>query len=124
MPFSLEKPHFSGPAFVRKGSECVNATTTEYENLISSRNDKCREIIKHGNIVFSVITERKKLGDPRMIGPGRHFHQCRIISCNQHSIRLYDISLGRNFSEPLENVSVLYDEDRHCPLLLIQPKVR
>ncbi len=33
---SLNKPHFAGPAFVRRGSECVNATVEEYENLISS----------------------------------------------------------------------------------------
>jgi len=121
VPESNSKPHFTGPAYMRIGSECVNATETEYENLINSRSDKCSEILKHKDIVFSVVTDRKKLGDPRIIGSGRRFHECRVISCNQHWVRLYDISLSQYFNEPFQNVSVIYDEERHRPMLLIQP---
>ncbi len=32
IPHSLARPHFSGPAFVRRGAESVNATAEQYED--------------------------------------------------------------------------------------------
>ncbi len=39
IPVSRNKPHFSGPAYIRRGSESVTATPRLFEELIASRND-------------------------------------------------------------------------------------
>ncbi|VAW17321.1 hypothetical protein MNBD_BACTEROID05-727 [hydrothermal vent metagenome] len=118
---SSSKPHFSGPAFVRVGSECVNATDDLYENLINSRNDKCREILKYEGSLLTVIVQGKKLGDTKIIpGNYRAKHECRVNSCNQHIIRLTDIATGTRLSEPLENVNVSYDEEKYRVMLVVR----
>jgi len=42
---SRTKPHFSGAAYVRQGSQSVRATERLYDELILSRNDKARAIL-------------------------------------------------------------------------------
>lgn len=43
---SDERPHFSGPAFIRIGSESVAASGRMYEDLIASRNTKAGRILR------------------------------------------------------------------------------
>ena len=118
---SLKKPHFAGPAYIRTGSECVNATEDIYEELIDSRNDKCREILKHKGSMVTVIVQDKKLGDTKII-PGNYLAsaECIVESCNQHTLRLRDVSSGTRLSEPLENVKVSYDEKKHRAMLVVR----
>jgi predicted HTH transcriptional regulator len=40
------RPHFSGPAYVRRGSESIKANESQYSELIASRNSKARDILK------------------------------------------------------------------------------
>lgn len=122
IPHSTEKPHFSGPAFIRVGAECKNASKEQYEFLINSRNNKCYEILRNRDAVFTVSVVNKVLGrvshDNR---PRTSTHQCRIEDCNQHYVRLWDISTNERHTEPLENVTVSYDEERYRPMLVISP---
>jgi predicted HTH transcriptional regulator len=62
IPASRDKPHFSGQAFVRVGSESKAASKAQYEYLINSRNDVCHEILCNKNSIFSVRVINKKLG--------------------------------------------------------------
>ncbi len=121
VPDSNLKPHFSGPAYIRLGSESKNATAEEYEKLINSRNDKCREINNNLDKIFTVRVINKKLGEHgARIGKYEATQECRVIECNQHLIRLEDISLKENFSEPLINISIAYDEKKYRPMLIIR----
>ena len=43
---SKDRPHFSGPAYVRKGSQTVAASREMFEDLIASRHDKARVILR------------------------------------------------------------------------------
>ncbi len=119
---SVNKPHFAGPAYVRTGSECVNATPEQYEALINSRNDKCRFIENNKGLIFTVIVINKKLGSTKQVGRCRASHECSVEECNQHFIRLRDIGSWQSFSEPLENVEISRDEEKYRPMLIVQAK--
>jgi hypothetical protein len=43
---SHEKPHFAGPAFVRKGSESTNASGPEFQEMIASRSSQAWPLIE------------------------------------------------------------------------------
>ncbi len=123
VPASPERPHFSGAAYVRVGSECKAASKEEYEALINSRNDKCHEIMRHKGTVFTVKVLNKVLGDvSHNVRPQTTIHECHIEDCNQHVIKLSDISTSRRYTEPLVNVQVSYDEERYRPMLVVSPK--
>ncbi len=122
IPHSANKPHFSGPAFVRVGAECTNATQEQYDFLINSRSDKCYQILLNREALFTVRVINKVLGEAGYDNrPRAATHECRIIECNQHYVRLSDTANDKRYSEPLENVTVLHDEERHRPMLVIRP---
>jgi hypothetical protein len=55
--FSAERPHFSGAAYIRKGSESIKASEEVYEDLISSRNDKARRLLAYKDKPITIANE-------------------------------------------------------------------
>ena len=93
---SFSRPHFAGPAYVREGSESVVASERIYEDLITSRTDPGRAILKHKGELITVIAYRKRLGKTKRLGEGfRSTHECRVESCNPHYVILYDCMTGQ-----------------------------
>ncbi len=120
IPPSTAKPHFTGPAYVRVGSESPKASLQQYEDLILSRIDKAREILKYKNQVFTVLGVGYKLGSNKPLGGAyRESRECRIEACTGHLVTLHDISSGLRFSEPLAHVMVSYDHNKFRPMLLV-----
>lgn len=64
VPYSDQRPHFAGKAYVRRGTETVDATAAQYDELIATRNSKAREIL---NWKSKEVTVRTMHGPP--IGP-------------------------------------------------------
>lgn len=122
IPPSAAKPHFTGPAYVRVGSESPKASPQQFEELILSRIDKAREILKHKNDVFTVLGIGYKLGSNKPLPDAgyRERRECRIEACTAHLVTLRDIAEGVQFSEPLEHVIVNYDHDRYRPMLMVR----
>lgn len=122
IPPSNSKPHFSGPAYVRVGSESPKASAPQFEELILSRVDKAREILRHKHDVFTVLGIGYKLGSNRPLGDSsyREMRECRILACTAHAVRLEDIARGERISEPLENVTISHDEQKYRPMLLVR----
>lgn len=122
VPYSKNRPHFSGPAFVRRGSESVAASPELFDELIVSRNDKVAAILRMRGSPISVICLQHKLGSTERISDQRYRtrSECSIQSCNAHTVRLSDLGSGTNITEPLELVTVSYDEEKHRPMLVIK----
>jgi hypothetical protein len=122
VPPSQNKPHFSGPAFVRRGSESVAASPELFEELIASRSDKVAAILQMRNAPISVICINHKLGSTEQIADLRYraHSECIVENCTPHTVRLKDIASDRHVTEPIENVTVSYDEERHCPMLVVR----
>ncbi|MEQ8691126.1 MAG: ATP-binding protein [Pseudomonadales bacterium] len=125
IPASDNKPHFTGPAYVRVGSESVKASTDQFTQMIASQNTKCGRLQRLGNQVLSVVAH-KKLGDSnqRYINDQqyREHHECKVDSVDAHSIQFYDIGLSQRFSEPLDNIDIAIDEDKNRPLLIVRQR--
>lgn len=121
VPHSPGKPHFSGPAYVRVGSESPKASPQMYEELILSRNDKAREILRHKNNVFTVLGIGYKLGSNKPLPDKayKEMRECRLEACTAHLVTLIDIARGERFSEPLAHVMVTHDHERYRAMLMV-----
>jgi hypothetical protein len=122
VPPSTNKPHFTGPAFVRVGSESVKATPDQFEALIRSHVDKCREILNYrGRGPISVRGVGYKLGTNRPV-PDEHYVQqdeCIVKDCTADVVTLESQS-GPIYSEPLERIEIGYDGKHSRPMLIVR----
>jgi hypothetical protein len=120
---SRQRPHFTGAAFVREGSRTKQATDAQYEDLITSRHDKGRANLGFKGRVVTVSVLRKMLGSTQVYSDSqlRATHECRVESCTPHVVRLYEPGSGTNYAEPLKNVTISYDTERHRDMLIVQP---
>ena len=111
---SNERPHFSGPAFVRVGSESVMASQRVYEELIASRNTKAGKILRSKN---QLITFRSYELDTWRRQRPVFTIECRIEECDAHVVSLLDIGSGRHFSVPLELTTINFDQNNRRMML-------
>src|SRR5216683_392152 len=59
VPSSGNKPHFSGPSFVRRLSETFEASEQEFEELIARRNSRVSRILDYKGKQVTVINSRR-----------------------------------------------------------------
>lgn len=128
IPFSSNRPHFAGPAYIRRGSESVVASEEMFQELIYSRTSKVAEILKWKNKIVTVAVQGKLLGSPLYPIDKQYrgiykTHECRILECSPHYLKMQDISSGRNVSEPLSYIKLNYDEERYRLMLIVSPEV-
>lgn len=114
---SDSRPHFSGPAYVRTGTQSINATSEIYEDLISSRNEKARKILKWKDreIYFEApITPSAamflKPGSTIVIpANNRGVFQCLVKACDPFCVQLGSLHGGGVFSFALEKVTITWE---------------
>ena len=113
------RPHFAGPAYVRIGSENVEATEDQYEDLIASRVDKARRILRDKDKTWTVAGIGRHIGDYTNLEDNfQERIEARIESCDAHIVRFRNLSTSQIFSEPLDFVSISYDDRNRRPMLL------
>jgi len=111
---SNERPHFSGPAFIRIGSESVAASKSIYDELIATRNTKVGRILRSKNEVISFRRfELDRWSRKRIV----YTIECRIEECDAHVVNLYDIASGRYFSLPVEEITIHFDQAKRRLML-------
>jgi predicted HTH transcriptional regulator len=121
IPSSGQRPHFSGPAFVRRGAESVNATAAQHEDLIASRTEKCRVLQGWRDQPITILEDRYRLDRGPVQGEWRAVREGRIVSCDSHTVRLRDSGSDAHFTLQLHQVEIGYDEQRHRKLLRVHP---
>jgi hypothetical protein len=121
---SKTRPHFSGPAYIRIGSESVAASQELFEEMVTGRLEKPHEILKWKEKVVTVATkakmpdrlrERFAFGTDFVLIP----QECEVKQCTAHYVVLRDIATDRYWSAPLENVMLATDENKNSRLKLI-----
>lgn len=118
---SQQRPHFAGPAYVRRGSESIIATRELYEDLIASRHEKCRVIQRWLNMVITVLEDRYRLDHGRVPGEWRASRECMVLGCDAHTVRLKDQGSDNVFRVSLRQVEIGFDESRHRHQLTVGP---
>jgi hypothetical protein len=122
IPASSNRPHFAGPAYVRRGSETVPASEQEYERLIASRNTVAGVLARAIGETWTVQAIGKKIGDTKPLQqPGyRESTECRIEDVNAHFVRLHHLGSGTNLTEELTRAELSYDEKKHRRMLIVR----
>ena len=113
---SPNRPHFTGPAYVRVGPRSEKASRELFEEMLTGHCDKAGTILKlKGTVVTVELIDRGLDGRD---APGyRAEPECRIIDCTPHSVT-FEFNHGR-YSEPLQCVTLAEDVRRNRPYMLI-----
>jgi Putative DNA-binding domain len=123
VPVSRDRPHFSGPAFVRKGATSKAASREMFDELVYSRTSKVAALLKlrDAHAVITVVGIGHKLGAVDQISDRNYKEaaECKVIGCDPHSVHLFKIGSHLNFSEPLDHVHVSHDHEKHRTMLVI-----
>lgn len=98
------RPHFSGPAYIRKGSESYEASEEQHNLLIATRNNKASKIMEYMDKVVTVINRPMQPGMSESSWGGG----VKVYSCNQYWVTL--ISGGQKSSFPLSRVELNFDD--------------
>lgn len=124
---SGNRPHFTGPAYVRRGSESIAASEQQFNDLVATRNSKTAQIREMQNLPISVrglpgITQLDarlgSLGFPENGFP--QTIECCIERCDVHTVTLRVIASSRVVTRPLETVQISHDDEKHRPMLIIR----
>ena len=122
---SSNRPHFAGPAYVRVGTKNMRANDPTFDQLVTGRLAKAAALLKYQGSVVTVVTQKLRLGQPEFAhdvrGTGLHNvgnqFECRLFEVNPFFARFEEN--GRRFAEPLKNLELSYDEEKHRPLLIV-----
>jgi predicted HTH transcriptional regulator len=99
---SKNRPHFAGPAYVRVGSESIEASEQQFTMLIASRTEVARLIIdawQNDEIVLVELLKHRH-DKPRF--------QCKVTGCNTHFARFKSVTGGDALSGSLLKITASY----------------
>jgi hypothetical protein len=103
---SAQRPHFSGPSFVREGSQTKEASDAQYRALIAERSSRVYEMRKWiGREVSYAILG----GNTLTMG---------LVDCNEFFFTFREAS-GRVASLPIERVQLSHDHDANRLKLVV-----
>ena len=122
IPASRRKPHFTGAAFVRVGSQTREASEEALRELLLSQVDKCREILRwKGKGLITVRMVGYKLGSKRPLADAHYYAgtECLIKDCTGHVVTLEEPATGNTYTESLSGVVIDYDNERRRLMLIV-----
>ena len=117
---STKKPHFSGPAYVRRGSESVAATEQVYRELLLTQDDKRRYLLENQSLQWTVDLINKGPGESRSVSgrSGSSLH-CMIVEVTAFYVRFQAVGNPQMFTEILEDIKISYDDKKHRPRAIV-----
>ena len=122
IPASSHKPHFSGGAYVRDGSQSIQASERLYDELILSRTYPARELLnfKNNHTVVGVRGINYRLGSHRPF-TGTHVEgmDCQIEACTGMYVKFYRLDSSSRFTESLSQIRISFDDEKNKPLILV-----
>jgi hypothetical protein len=117
---SRNRPHFTGHAYIRTGSESVKASASKLDELIASRNTTAGRLLtakdKHEQLTL-VIPVGASIPGQHPFSSRREWI-CTVESCDAHTARFYDVAARRSWDLPLE--FLLFSRDPNVDRLLIE----
>lgn len=99
---SSNRPHFAGPAYVRVGSESIEASESQFQQLIASRTSVARKILEARRNNETVLVQEAR----KNYNPGRT--RCKVESCDPHFANFKAVNEGWIHSAPLSQITVSY----------------
>lgn len=108
IPGSPDRPHFSGPSYVRLGSESVAASKGQFNQMIAERQSKVREILRWlgKNILIEHYVEGLRGMQHTGTGGGK------VIECNQFYVTIESGQPSSKVCYPLNRIEISFDPQR------------
>lgn len=118
---SAQRPHFSGHAFRRVGSQSLKSDEAMYSDFIVSRSSVGAKVLQNRGRAVQIKAQGKRLGDPAPLPPtysegGRYL----ITECNPHTVTFQKLSSQQFYVEQFENIAISYDTSGNL-VLLVRP---
>jgi len=117
IPGSESRPHFAGPAYVRRGPESVDASEEKFAELIAQRSSKAAVILQSKGEKVTVFT---RSGDSESAWST----DTTVTDCNQFYVSLRRCLHEPPISFPLSRVEINYDHLRRRLQLEINDIIR
>jgi hypothetical protein len=119
---SSERPHFSGPSYVRDGMQTKVASEEQFQQLIAERSGKVREIRKW--IGKEITVRRSGKGNDllavHVLGTTGGRLAGIILNCNSFYITLESCTrIGSLISFPLRTTEINFDHNSDCLELIL-----
>ncbi len=124
--YSERRPHFAGPAYVRRGSESIAATEEIYRDLLLSQDDKRRFLLDNRDAMWTVELLNKKPGasQPLFDARARSSLKCAIEDVTAFYVRFRDLANKQVFTEMLQDLHISFDDTENRPRVIISPAGR
>jgi schlafen family protein len=117
IPGSESRPHFAGPAYVRRGPESVDASEEQFAQLIAQRNSKAAFLLGWKGKNVTVFT---RMGDDELAWP----NDTCLVDCNQLYVSLQRYLHEPLLSFPLSRVEINFDNMKQRPQLEVTDFIR
>jgi len=125
VPPSKNAPHFAGPAYVRQGTKTVVASKAAFADIVSRRVTKAAELLEYKGKPVTIVSTKNRLGYPQLAETRAGTTQYGQLQRTEATI--IDVTPffcrfehgGSKFSEPLENLTISYDEEKWRPLIVV-----
>ncbi len=124
--YSDRRPHFAGPAYVRRGSQSVAATDQLYRKLLLSQDDKRRFLLDNCTVTWTIEHLNKEPGasQPLFDARARSVSDCTIEEVTAFFVRFKALASGGLFTEMLQDVHISFDDKQYRPRAIIWPTGR
>ncbi len=109
---SVERPHFSGPSYIRDGMQTKEASEQQFDRLIAERNSKVREILKWKGSQIGLQYPPYEHTQGSTTYKHRESVSAHILDCNQFFVQLQIMQSGsssRFEGYPLSKVEVSFE---------------
>lgn len=113
IPGSETRPHFSGPSYVRIGSESREASEKQFNRLLTSRNNKANEILKWRDKLVTV-NHMSTESEMHVYGSVTSSERLSMVECNQFYVTLEEKTKNYRKSIPLGRITLSYDDKNNC----------
>lgn len=119
--YSCTRPHFAGPAYVRRGSESITATEQVYRDLLLSQDDKRRYLLERMDVIWTVDVLYKVPGEVTVFDSSvKSSHEARVEEVTAFFVRMRNLN-GLGFTELLQDVHISYDDKKYRPRMAVWP---
>jgi Putative DNA-binding domain len=111
---SENRPHFSGPSYIRTGSESPEASREQFHELISRRNSKVSRILEYrGKVISAANLDRNGM-------LSEWGGTITIHYCDQFYVTIGSTVDSERHSFPLSDVEISFDDARDRLLLRVK----
>jgi hypothetical protein len=123
IPGSALRPHFAGLAYVRRGSESIEASDEQFAELIAHRNSKAARILawKDKQITLVQLAPSSRPGFGMIRKVWKPELSILVSNCDQFYVTLQVGTGAQNLSFPLGQVEISFDNGNHRLQLELQP---